>query len=163
MTELQAVSPVDGRYAAVTRPLSRYFSEDALIRHRIEVEALYLGMLCGLPGTGIPALPPKGKKLLEALKAVKPGEAARVKAIERETRHDVKACERFMRERLERAGLAKYREYVHFALTSEDVNSFAYALMLSRGLERVLLPALDDIIAELRRLARRHAADPLLA
>lgn len=163
MTELQAVSPVDGRYAAVTRPLSRYFSEEALIRHRIEVEALYLALLCGLPGTGIPSLPPKGKKLLAALKALKPSEAARVKAIERETRHDVKACERFIRERLERAGLSKYREYVHFALTSEDVNSFAYALMLSRGLGEAVLPALDGITAELRRLARRHAADPLLA
>ncbi len=163
MTELDSVSPVDGRYAAVARPLSRYFSEAALIRHRLEVEALYLELLCGLPGTGIPRLPAKGKKLLEALRSASPADAARVKTIEKETRHDVKACERFIRERLERAGLGKYREYVHFALTSEDVNSFSYALMLSRGLGEVLLPALDDIIAGLRRLARRHAADPLLA
>ena len=158
-----AISPVDGRYASVTAPLSPFFSEEALIRHRIEAEAVYLALLCGCPGTGIRRLTKKELGILSALKNLSPAGAARVKEIESETRHDVKAVEYFIKEKLARTSLRDLSEFVHFALTSEDVNNFAYALMLSRALSAEILPALRGLLAELKKKARAHAAAPLLA
>lgn len=160
---LTAISPVDGRYAAVTAPLSPFFSEEALIRHRIETEAGYLALLCGCPGTGIRRLTKKELGTLSALKDLSRADACRVKKIESETRHDVKAVEYFIKEKLARTSLRDLGEFVHFALTSEDINNVAYALMISRALSAEILPALRGILAELKRKARAHASAPLLA
>ncbi|MFA6434622.1 MAG: adenylosuccinate lyase [Elusimicrobiales bacterium] len=163
MSNLKAISPIDGRYAGLTAPLAAFFSEEALIRHRIEIEAVYLELFCGNRGAGIRRLSKKELAVLSALRNISPADAARVKKIEAVTRHDMKAAEYFIKEKLSRTTLRDLGELVHFALTSEDVNNFAYALMLSRALERVLLPAQRAILDELKARARLHAADPLLA
>ena len=163
MNNLKAIGPVDGRYAAVTAPLAPFFSEEALIRHRIEVEAIYLELLCGLRGAGIRRLSKKEQTILEGLKEISAADAVRVKKIEAVTRHDMKAAEYFIKEKLAGTSLCDVGELVHFALTSEDVNNIAYALMLSRALERALLPALRGILDELKARAQLHASAPLLA
>lgn len=160
---LTAVSPIDGRYAALTAPLSLFFGEAALIRHRIEIEAVYLELLCGCPGTGIRRLNKNELVILRGLKELSPAGAARVKEIEAGTRHDMKAAEYFIKEKLARTTMRDLGEFVHFALTSEDINNFAYALMLSRALSSELLPALREVLGELKKLARAHAGAPLLA
>jgi len=163
MDPLQAITPVDGRYSRVTAPLSRFLSEEALIRHRIEIEAVYMELLCGCPGTGIRRLNKKEIALLRTFREVSPADAARVKKIENKTRHDVKAAEYFLKEKLSSTSLRDLHEFIHFGLTSEDVNNLAYALMLSRALSSIMLPALRGIEKELKRRAKAHAADPLLA
>jgi adenylosuccinate lyase len=163
MNRLKAISPADGRYASLTAPLSRFFSEEALIRHRVEIETVYFELLCAAPGLGLRRLTKKELLLLKRLREISPADAARIKRIEGRTRHDVKAAEYFLKEKLARTSLRNLREFVHFALTSEDVNNFAYALMLSRSLSAVMLPALREILEELKRRALAHAAAPLLA
>lgn len=163
MSGLKTISPVDGRYAVLTAPLAPFFSEEALIRHRTEVEAVYLELLCGTAGARIRRLSRKELNTLGALKNISYEDAVRVKQIEAATRHDMKAVEYFIKEKLARTSLRDLGELVHFALTSEDVNNFAYALMISRALERVLLPALRRILAELEARAGQYASVPLLA
>ena len=163
MDNLKAISPIDGRYAARTAPLAPFFSEEALIRHRVEVEAVYLELLCKHRGTGIRRLSKTELAILAALRNISPADAARIKKIEAVTRHDMKAAEYFIKEKLARTSLRDLSELVHFALTSEDINNFAYALMLSRALESALLPALHRILGELKTRALLHASAPLLA
>ena len=163
---LTALSPVDGRYAGKVDALRPFFSEFGLIRARIRVEVQWLLALADEPGViELPTFSASAKARLSALAdAVSVDDAARVKAIEATTNHDVKAVEYFIKERLAGdAELATALEFVHFACTSEDINNLSYALMLREARETVLLPRLDALIAALRELAHDHAGLPLLS
>ena len=170
---LTALGPLDGRYAAKVAPLREIFSEYGLIRRRVQVEIAWLRALCAEPG--IPeALPltPDENRLLDALaNSLSLAEAQRIKAIEADTNHDVKAIEYFLRETFSGTTLAACGEFVHFACTSEDINNVAHALMLRDGLAvlRAAQTGVEDALAALARetrdaamLARTHgqAASP---
>jgi len=163
---LLALSPLDGRYAAKVDALRPIFSEYGLIHARVRVEIQWLLALAA--ERVMPELPPFDQAQIARLNALvtdfSPDDAARVKAIERTTNHDVKAVEYFIKERLgDDAGLAPALEFVHFACTSEDINNLAYALMLQRAREEVLLPALTRMIECLSTLAHAHAEQPMLS
>jgi adenylosuccinate lyase len=163
---LTALSPLDGRYARSLEPLRRHFSELALIRHRARVEIEWLLALGAEPGVvEVASFPPASATKLRALAdGLDERQGERVKAIERETNHDVKAIERWIREQV--AGdpaLERASAFIHFACTSEDVNNLAYALMVRGALDEVLVPAVDALIAGLAELARTHAGLPMLA
>ncbi len=163
---LGAVSPLDGRYGDRLRDLRPRFSEHALIRLRLRVEVEWFRTLAARAElTGGNPVPEAALRPLDALAGrFDEAQAARVKAIERETHHDVKAVEYYLRERLEdRPELRAHRELVHFACTSEDISNLAYALLLAEARSEVLLPAIDELIATLRALAHRHAGRAMLA
>jgi adenylosuccinate lyase len=163
---LTALSPLDGRYAGKVDPLRPIFSEYGLIRARVRVEVEWLLALAAEPG--IPELAPFSAAAAARLRALADGfsveHAARVKAIEATTNHDVKAVEYFIKEQLkDDAELGPALEFVHFACTSEDINNLSYALMLSQARQDVLLPKLDALIQKLRAMAHEHAALPMLS
>ncbi len=163
---LTALSPLDGRYARSADALRPFFSEYALIRYRVRVELRWLQALAAAPA--IRELKPFSRGTRAALAALEAGFSAadgeRIKAIEAETNHDVKAIEYWLKEKLaQNLEVERSLEFIHFACTSEDINNLAYALMLAESRERVMLPKLDALLAALRTLARRHAALPMLA
>lgn len=164
--ELEALSPVDGRYAAKLAELRRLCSEAGLIRLRVRIEASWWLQLHR--SAGIAALKKVPAPVLREMERLATDGAAvdpvAVKAIEARINHDVKAVEYYVRERLQSAGAAAAQlEFVHFACTSEDINNLAYALMLSAARADVLLPGMSGLIEELRTLAHAHAATPMLA
>ncbi|APZ42398.1 adenylosuccinate lyase [Acidihalobacter ferrooxydans] len=166
LSPLTALSPVDGRYAAQTEPLRAVFSESGLIAARVRVEVRWLQALAAEPGIPeVPALSAAANTTLENLLAdFSTADAAAVKQIERTTNHDVKAVEYFIKQRIEaQPDLLKIKEFVHFACTSEDINNLAYGLMLQRGRDAVILPAMDEIIGTLRELAHTLADQPMLS
>ncbi len=163
---LTALSPLDGRYAGKVDALRPIFSEYGLIRARVKVEVEWLLALAGDPG--IVELKPFSVAAAARLRALAEGfsveDAARVKAIEATTNHDVKAVEYLIKEKLkDDAELGPALEFVHFACTSEDINNLSYALMLSEARRVVLLPKLDALVDKLRALAHEHAALPMLS
>jgi adenylosuccinate lyase len=163
---LTALSPIDGRYAAKAEALRPIFSEYGLIRARVKVEVEWLLALAAEPG--IVELAPFSDAATARLRALADGfsvqDAARVKAIERTTNHDVKAVEYFLKERLkDDAGLAPALEFVHFACTSEDINNLSYSLMLREARAAVLGPMLDALAGKLRAMAHEYAALPMLS
>lgn len=158
---LKAVSPIDGRYYLVTSPLSQYFSEYALYRYRIYAELEYLLFFLKT------VLKRKVSKQAEteALKFVSNfdlSEAKKIKAIEKETRHDVKAVEYYLRPIVNKLGLDAV-EYLHFGLTSEDVNSIAYGLILKNALKEIIVPEIEKLINQIEKLANRYQKLPMLA
>ncbi|MDN3518548.1 adenylosuccinate lyase [Aquisalimonas lutea] len=166
LTRLTALSPVDGRYGGKTEALQPVFSEYGLIRHRLIVEVRWLQALAAEPAIGeVPPLSAGADEVLDGLiRDFDVSDAERVKALEAETNHDVKAVEYFIKERIARhRELAAISEFVHFACTSEDINNLAYALMLSAAREHTLLPALDRVLGAIRELAHAHADVPMLA
>ncbi len=163
---LTALSPIDGRYAAKAEALRPIFSEYGLIRARVKVEVEWLLALAAEPG--IVELAPFSEAATARLRALADGfsveDAARVKAIERTTNHDVKAVEYFIKERLkDDAELGPALEFVHFACTSEDINNLGYSLMLREARAAVLAPMLDALAGKLRAMAHEHAALPMLS
>ena len=163
---LTALSPLDGRYAGKVEALRGDFSEFALIRQRVRVEIAWLDALAGEPAiTEVPPFADTAKAALAAVAtAFSAEDAARVKAIERTTNHDVKAVEYWLKERF--AGvpdISRVAEFIHFACTSEDINNLAYGIALADARRTSLLPALEAVAAELRELAHAHAALPMLA
>ena len=167
---LTAVSSIDGRYHEVSSALSEYMSEYALIRARVRVECEYLIALSETKGVGLRALTAEEKKLLADLADIFVEDARIVKQIEKEgyegipaTNHDVKAVEYFLKSRLVKSSIADVSEWLHFGLTSEDVNSVSLGLMLRGALEEVIVPALSDIDEHLGKLAKEHAGTPMLA
>jgi adenylosuccinate lyase len=165
-SQLLALSPLDGRYAAKVDALRPIFSEYGLIKARVKVEVEWLLALAAEPG--IAELAPFSAAATARLRALADGlsvaDAARVKAIERTTNHDVKAVEYLIKERLaDDAELAPALEFVHFACTSEDINNLSYALMLNQARQQVLLPTLDALIQTLRGMAHAHAGLPMLS
>ena len=161
VSPLTALSPLDGRYADQAAPLRAWFSELALIRARVRVEAAWLARLAEEPGLG-PEPEADALACLEAAaKSFSEADALAVKEIERTTNHDVKAVEYFLRERL--AGWPRLAGFTHFACTSEDVNNLAWGVLLHGARREVLLPAIDSLAASLRALAHRYADAPMLA
>ena len=163
-TALTAISPIDGRYRRAARELSDYFSESALIRYRIQVEVEYFIALCQIP---LPQLQGIDAQRFEELRRIVAGftleDARRVKEIEAVTNHDVKAVEYFLKERFERLGLAAYKEFIHFGLTSQDINNTAMPAMMRDAWHKVVRPALMDVTNRLRNLADRWRQVPMLA
>jgi len=165
-SSLAALSPLDGRYSKGADPLRAYFSEQALIRYRTRIELEWLQALAA--ERAIKELKGFSPKTLSAfnglLKNFSEQDAEQIKAIEAETNHDVKAIELWLRAKLARnAEAQRALEFIHFACTSEDINNLSYALMVAESREKVMLPKLDELVASLRNLARKHAALPMLS
>jgi adenylosuccinate lyase len=162
---LDAVSPLDGRYRDQIAPLAAYFSEEALIRQRVGVEVEWLIALAAEPA--IPEVRPFTAEEVAALRGIVTGvdeaAAARVKEIERTTRHDVKAVEYFLKERLAGTALAPVAEILHFACTSEDINNLAYGRMLQGGLREIWLPQAEKLVAAVAAQAEALRDVPMLA
>lgn len=162
---LTAVSPIDGRYHGKTECLAPYFSEYALIKHRIRVEIEYFIMLCELP---LPQLKTFDHTLFPRLRQLyselTEQEARRVKDIEKVTNHDVKAVEYFIKEKFDEiGGLDSYKEFIHFGLTSQDINNTSFPLMLKEALTKVYYPALEELIDQLNAYAEEWKDIPMLA
>ncbi len=161
---LSAVSPIDGRYHNKTESLSEYFSEYALFRYRTRVEVEYFIALCELPLPGLEAFDETEKEALRNLyKNFSEADARAVKDIEKVTNHDVKAVEYFIKRKMEEAGLGGYKEFVHFGLTSQDINNTAVPLMLKEAHEKVIFPALDAFKKHLLQRAYQWKEVPMLA
>lgn len=161
---LTAISPIDGRYAGQTQVLADYFSEYALIRYRVLIEVEYFKALAGIPLPGLENLPPHTEEELTRLaNAFSLEDAERIKSIEKETNHDVKAVEYFLKEQFDRLGLAPYKEFIHFGLTSQDINNTATPLLLKHALVNVYLPLLGQLIGELEQMAGGWIDVPMLA
>jgi adenylosuccinate lyase len=166
LTALNALSPVDGRYASKVDDLRPIFSEYGLIRHRILVEIRWLQALAEAPEIAeVPPLSEHAKHLLDGIfDGFSEEDAQRVKNIESSTNHDVKAVEYFLKERIAgNAELEAVAEFIHFACTSEDINNLAYALMLREARTQALLPAADQLIDALRGMAHGFADLPMLS
>ena len=166
LSQLTAVSPVDGRYGSRTESLRPIFSEYGLIRHRVIVEVRWLQALAQHPQIAeVPPLSQHAERLLnDIIEKFSEQDAQRVKNIERTTNHDVKAVEYFLKEKI--AGndeLEAVSEFIHFACTSEDINNLAYALMLREGRNQALLPLLDDVTRAITGLAQEYADQPMLS
>lgn len=166
LTPITAISPIDGRYRQKTEALDAFFSEYALIRYRIRVEIEYFIALCELPLPQLAAFP---HHLFPTLRAIyehfSPSDAARVKAIEAITNHDVKAVEYFIKEKLATIeGFDEtYKEFVHFGLTSQDINNTSVPLSIKESLTQVYAPLLNSLIDTLREMAERWMDIPMLA
>ena len=161
---IKSISPIDGRYARVTQPLEDFVSEFALMKYRVLVELKWLEFLSHANLDGIRALQPAEFVLLDSLNAnFSVDNAERIKEIERTTRHDVKAVEYFIREKLGGTTLEDVGEFVHFACTSEDINNLAYALMLKKAMSHCLQPLLLEVMDAVSYLAVTHKALPMIA
>lgn len=162
---LTAVSPIDGRYRSKTESLADYFSEYALIRYRVRVEIEYFITLCELP---LPQLESFNSALFEQLRDIyrnfDEAAAARVKEIESITNHDVKAVEYFIKEEFDKiGGLDDYKEFIHFGLTSQDINNTSVPLSVKEALEEVFYPQVEELIAQLKEYAEAWKDVPMLA
>ena len=163
---LTAISPIDGRYRNKTEKLDAYFSEYALIRYRTRVEIEYFIALCELP---LPQLASFDKSLFPELRNIylnlSEADARRVKEIEGVTNHDVKAIEYFIKERFDAigAGLDRYKEFIHFGLTSQDINNTSVPLSIKDALDDIYYPQVEEMLAILRRYAEEWADVPMLA
>jgi adenylosuccinate lyase len=170
MDSIEAVSPIDGRYHRKTQVLSDFFSERALISYRIRVEGEYLIALSENPNTNVRNLTRREMRLIRNLYNPNVEEAKEIKKIETKgnfgipaTNHDVKAVEYGIKHRLKHSTLEDSLEYIHFGLTSMDIDNMAYGLMLSDSLDKVILPAMDAIYYDIDENAKRYASIPLLA
>jgi adenylosuccinate lyase len=161
---LLAVSPIDGRYANQTEDLQNFFSEFGLIRYRVLVEVEYLLALTRLPLPQLRNFPEKaGDQLLRMVNQFSPEQAQRIKEIEKTTNHDVKAVEYFLKEELDRMGLGAYREFVHFGLTSQDINNTASPMAFRDAQVLLLLPRLEQVQQALIEKAEAWKDVPMLA
>ena len=162
---LTAVSPIDGRYRGKTEPLAPYFSEYALMKYRVRVEIEYFITLCELP---LPQLAAFDHALFPTLRKIYEGfseeDASRVKDIEKVTNHDVKAIEYFIKEQFDAiGGLDAFKEFIHFGLTSQDINNTSFPLMFKDALEHVYYPLLQELIDQLNTYAEEWKDIPMLA
>ena len=162
---LTAISPIDGRYRTKAQALADFFSEYALMRYRVQVEIEYFITLCELP---LPQLKALDHQLFDAFRAIyrnfSEADAARIKEIESVTNHDVKAVEYFIKEQFDRiGGLEEYKEFIHFGLTSQDINNTSVPLSVKEALEQVYYPQIEELIAQLRSYAEEWKEIPMLA
>jgi adenylosuccinate lyase len=164
LSTLMAISPVDGRYRSKVQILESYFSEYALIKYRLHVEIEYF---IALVNVGIEQLSGFSEERFDDLRKIylsfTPEEAERVKEIEAVTNHDVKAVEYYLKERFKALGLEQFSEFIHFGLTSQDINNTAVPLSLKHALDQVYYPAIDEVIARLEGLADDWWEIPMLA
>lgn len=158
---LFSLSAVDGRYLSLTAPLAHICSEGALINNRVRVEVLYLLALSDQKI--IRKFTVTEKKLLASLLKLTPQQILKIKKIEDKTHHDVKAVEYFLREQVKNSSLNDISSYIHFGLTSEDINNLAYRIMINESIEQIISPALIKLTTTLTELANKHQAQPMLA
>ena len=165
LNNLTAISPVDGRYRDKTVHLSGYFSEYALFKYRILVEIEYFISLCEWPVPQLSAInnPEIFEELRKIYRTFSPEDALRIKAIEKTTNHDIKAVEYFIKEFFNILNLENYREFIHFGLTSQDINNTAIPLSIKDALEDIFFPALDRLLEILKQYASDWKAIPMLA
>ena len=161
---LTAISPVDGRYRGKVSELAPYYSEFALIQYRVRVEIEYFIALCELP---VPQLQSIDKSLFEALRNIYKNfsltDAETVKNTEKVTNHDVKAVEYFIKGKFDEMGLSDYKEFIHFGLTSQDINNTSVPMMVKESLQNVFIPAVEELIAKLNQFAEDWKEVPMLA
>lgn len=164
LSSLTAISPIDGRYRGKVEILENYYSEYALIRYRVKVEIEYFIALCKLP---LPQLAGVDHALFGELRDIytkfSVDDAQRVKDIESVTNHDVKAVEYFIKEQFDRLGLAQYKEFVHFGLTSQDINNTSVPMLIRDSLHEAYLPLLDEMVGLLNQYAEEWKDIPMLA
>lgn len=164
LSELNAISPIDGRYRNKTVSLSGYFSEEALIKYRVLVEIEYFIALCELP---LPQLAGVDKSVFEPLRDIYRNftseDALQIKEIEKTTNHDVKAVEYFIKSAFDKLNLEQYKEFIHFGLTSQDINNTAIPLSTKEAFENVYMPTLISVISKLKELSIEWKDVPMLA
>ena len=164
LTALNAISPIDGRYRSKTKSLSSYFSEEALIKYRVRVEIEYFIGLCELP---LPQLKGFNPSLFEELRSIykhfSSEDALEVKKIEITTNHDVKAVEYFIKKEFDKLELQAYKEFIHFGLTSQDINNTAIPLSIKNAIQEIYLPDLEEVIVKLENLVEEYKDIPLLS
>lgn len=164
LNKLNAISPVDGRYRGKTKNLSPFFSEEALIKYRVRVEIEYFIALCELP---LPQLKSFNPSLFEELRSIyqhfSEDDALEIKEIEKTTNHDVKAVEYFIKKEFDKLHLQEYKEFIHFGLTSQDINNTAIPLSIKEALEKVYLPELKSLVDVLKLLAEEYKEVSFLA
>lgn len=164
LTVLNAISPVDGRYRNKVNNLGNYFSEEALIKYRVLVEIEYFIALCELP---LPQLKEVNTSLFESLRAIykdfSSADALAIKEIEKTTNHDVKAVEYFIKDRFDALGLSEYKEFIHFGLTSQDINNTAVPLSIKEAMNNVYVPEYFTVLEKLKTLANEWETIPMLA
>ncbi|WP_306352702.1 adenylosuccinate lyase [Flavobacterium sp. '19STA2R22 D10 B1'] len=164
LNELNAISPIDGRYRSKTVSLVPYFSEQALIKYRVQVEIEYFIALCEIP---LPQLKGVDHSLFDSLRNIyinfSEADATAIKETEKTTNHDVKAVEYFIKDAFEKLGLSTYREFIHFGLTSQDINNTAIPLSTKEAFENVYIKSLIGLIAKLKELSVEWANVPMLA
>ena len=164
LTQLTAISPIDGRYRSKCERLDEYFSEFALIRYRVRVEIEYFIALCEIP---LPQLNGVDKAIFTRLREIylnfTVDDAQRIKEIESVTNHDVKAVEYFLKEKWDLLGLAAYKEFIHFGLTSQDINNTSVPMSVREAVSEVYMPALEALVAKLEGMAAQWAGVPMLA
>lgn len=164
MTPLTAISPIDGRYHQKTKDLIEFFSEEALIKFRVRVEIEYFIALCELP---LPQLREVDHNIFPRLRNIYKNftgvDALAIKEIEKTTNHDVKAVEYFLKEKFTQFNLDRSKEFIHFGLTSQDINNTAIPLSLKEAIQKVYVPSVNEIVEKLTNLSREWANVPLLA
>ncbi|MGL4955560.1 MAG: adenylosuccinate lyase [Bacteroidales bacterium] len=163
-SSILAISPVDGRYSKTTEELSNYFSEFALIRYRVQIEVEYFIALCQIP---LPQLADIDRSSFTKMRSIYQNfdinNAIQVKEFERITNHDVKAVEYFLKEQFEALGLGKWIEFIHFGLTSQDVNNTATPLSLKNAIENIITPKYHELVSTLKDLSNQWTNVPMLA
>ena len=164
LTHLSAISPIDGRYRTKTESLGHYFSEEALIKYRVQVEIEYFIALCEIP---LPQLEAFDTNVFEALRKIytdfSSEDAESIKEIEKTTNHDVKAVEYFIKKQFDALGLEKFKEFIHFGLTSQDINNTAIPLSIKAAMNDVYVPLYFEFFEKLKSLAKEWEAIPMLA
>ena len=164
LNELNAISPIDGRYRSKTLSLAPFFSEEALIKYRVLVEIEYFIALCEAPLPQLAAVKPE---LFESLRNIYKNfsteDALWIKETEKVTNHDVKAVEYFIKDAFEKLNLSQYKEFIHFGLTSQDINNTAIPLSTKEAFEKVYMPSLIGLTSKLKELSVEWAAVPMLA
>ena len=164
LNALTAISPIDGRYTSKTEKLQQYFSESALIKYRIQVEVEYFISLCELPLAQLQNFPTdKFQDLRNLYQNFSIDSAKRIKDIESVTNHDVKAVEYLIKEEFDKLGLSKYKEFIHFGLTSQDINNTAVPLSIKDAFTDVFFPELTSVLDKLKQLSTDWEEIPMLA
>jgi len=164
INKILSISPVDGRYKSVTQPLSEYFSEFALIKYRVYVEIEYFLELATLPIKDIHSISPETKKKIKKIyKDFSENDALRIKEIEKEINHDVKAVEYFIKEEFEKLNLEKFKEFIHFGLTSQDINNTAIPLMIKNSISEIIISMYEELNNKLSALSKKSKNVPMVA
>ena len=164
INKILSVSPVDGRYKSKTQDLSEYFSEFALIKYRVYVEIEYFLELTTLPIKNIDSISPETKKKIKNIyECFSKNDALRIKEIEKEINHDVKAVEYFIKEEFEKLNLEKFKEFIHFGLTSQDINNTAIPLMIKNSISDIIVPSYKELSNKLRALSKKTKNIPMVA
>ena len=164
INKILSISPVDGRYKSVTQPLSEYFSEFALIKYRVYVEIEYFLELATLPIKDMDNISPETKKKIKKIyKDFSENDALRIKEIEKEINHDVKAVEYFIKEEFEKLNLEKFKEFIHFGLTSQDINNTAIPLMIKNSISEIIISMYEELNNKLSALSKKSKNVPMVA